>query len=274
MIIQNNLMALNAQGQLLKNSLTLAKSLEKMSSGYKINRAGDDAAGLAISEKMRAQIKGLDIAARNALDGISMIQTSEGALTEVHSMLNRMAELSTQSANGIYSDTERQALNAEFQQLKSEIDRISQATNFNGKNLLDGSMSESLQIGDTGDNYNKMGVSVGDMSTKGLGLADIGIETIEGASAAIGNIKDSINAVSSQRAELGAGQNKLEHTISNLAVTTENLIASESRIRDTDMALEMMNFTRASILQQANQSMLAHANLIPQGVLSMLWNRS
>jgi len=270
MIIQNNILALNAQGQLLKNSMTLAKSLEKLSSGYKINRAGDDAAGLAISEKLRSQIAGLDVATRNAFDGISMIQTAEGSLTEVHSMLNRMTELATQAANGIYDDTDRQALNAEFTQLKSEIDRIAQSTNFNGKKLLDGSMSENLQIGDTGDSYNKMGVSVGDMSTNGLGLANLSIDTLEGANAAIGAIKNTINAVSSQRAELGAGQNKLEHTINNLAVTTENLIASESRIRDTDMAKEMMNFTRNSILQQTNLSMLAHANIVPQGVLALL----
>jgi len=270
MNIQNNILALNAQGQLLKNSLTLSNSLEKLSSGYKINRAGDDAAGLAISEKMRSQIAGLDMSSRNALDGVSMIQTAEGSLTEVNSMLGRMAELATQSSNGIYSDTERQALNDEFQQLKSEIDRVAQSTNFNGKNLLDGSMSLNLQIGDTSNNYNLMGVSVGDMSTKGLGLADIGIDTAEGAGAAMGALKDTINAVSAQRASLGAGQNRLDHTISNLAVTSENLIASESQIRDTDMAMEIMNFTKSSILQQANLAMLAHANLVPQGVMSLL----
>ena len=282
MNIQNNLMAINAQGQLAKNSLMLAKSLEKLSSGYRINRAGDDAAGLAISEKLRSQITGLETATRNAWDGISMAQTAEGSLNEVHSMLNRMTELATQSANGIYDDTDRQAMNAEFQQLKSEIDRIASSTNFNGKNLLDGSMSadkNALQVGDTSDAYNIMNMNVNDMSTKGLGIADLSIDTAEGARAAIGTvaeqgspgtIKGAINTVSEQRGTLGALQNRLDHSINSLNTATENLIASESRIRDTDFAKEMMNYTRSNILQQASQAMLAQANLIPQGVMTLL----
>jgi len=539
MIIQHNIMALNSYRQLSSNYSALAKNLEKLSSGYRINRAGDDAAGLAISEKMRAQIKGLETATKNAQDGISLIQTAEGALTEVHSMLNRMVELATQAANGIYDDSvDRKALDDEFQALKSEIDRISKATNFNGKNLLDGTLAASskgvslssavdnrdildmgkvavaataasyaydegvtgaiqftsedavfehfgissndyvlydagttttwggsgsfdivaknagvdpgrdkilsdsnvgaaseirrgsdayfdttidvgklasdttligktmtvngktyqfvgdadmlmpgggavgattstgqgsllangnyliniesaggtpgaaqaaiasaivnavnnveapgatwnqatgvitatvvsgkeaataaaswsagnntkvtfvsanfgkagdvstgglnLQIGDTGDDYNIISVGVNDMSTKGLGIADLNIRTYEAAVAAVGTIaqqgepgtiKGAINVVSSQRAALGALQNRLEHTINNLGVTTENLTAAESRIRDTDMAKEMMAYTKNSILVQAAQAMLAQANMIPQGVLQLL----
>ena len=570
MIIQHNLMALNSYRQLNTNNLALARNLEKLSSGYRINRAGDDAAGLAISEKMRAQIKGLETASKNALDGISLIQTAEGALTEVHSMLNRMVELATQAANGIYDDQiDRAALDLEFQQLKDEIDRISKATNFNGKNLLDGtlaagggssisggntvlsgqrimnydpviltgsmapfandnstleitdtntfvidgttivvnwsvidplvieafktdmqllehqpddaaklemakaieqaintaidavnngtahvtvglnftkdeftitsgttsgksevtiiagaatSLSElylgaeskkasdqtvsfsiaagpigtiyfgdtpshpnaragdlittnsivagttkmsdivtylndaltsavvnintasvnigsvpapaadvlyfqvgengniellnntgydihidnlmgnpafatmlgldklssnkavsggglKLQIGDTGDEYNIISVSVDDMSCKGLGIQDLNIKTYEAAVAAVGTIaqqgdpgtiKGAINMVSAQRATLGALQNRLEHTINNIGVTTENVTAAESRIRDTDMAYEMMLYTKNSILVQAAQAMLAQANMVPQGVLQLL----
>ena len=270
MNIQSNMMALNAQRQLSTNNQALAKALERLASGNKINRAADDAAGLAISEKMRSQIKGLEMAEKNAWDGISMIQTAEGALTEVHSMLNRMTELATQSTNGIYDDNDRAMMNAEFQQLKSEVDRISQSTNFNGKNLLDGTMDGKLQIGDTGDAHNIMGVTVDDMSTKGLSLKDIDISSADGARAAVNTIKDSINSVSSTRANLGATQNRLERTISNTGVTIENLMAADSRIRDADMAMEMMNFTKNNILQQSSQAMLAQANMVPQSVLSLL----
>ena len=540
MVIQHNLMALNAYRQLNGNNMALARNLEKLASGYRINRAGDDAAGLAISEKMRAQIKGLEAATKNAQDGISLIQTAEGALTEVHSMLNRMVELATQASNGIYDDqVDRKALDDEFQQLKAEIDRISQATNFNGKNLLDGTLAMTnkgvsvssaldnrhildvgqlpkpavaaqysiagahgtamgftsattlqadvakafgistddyriefdggtagsdiiitrlttgvdpnrtriatnnrletlevrpgadaymdttiavgpnvadtdligktitvngkvfqfvgnqdtrkdgekfgtgapgdvtnldhqgslmangnyainiasfenndeiaaaiaaavnnvfhgsidddtgevltpgtpsgsdvsaevdfdpgsgalgehvvtfhsinftgsgsvttggliLQIGDTGDTYNLISVGVADMSSRGLGIGDLNIRSYEAAVAAIGTvaqqgdigtIKGAINTVSTQRAALGALQNRLEHSINNLNVTAENVIAAESRIRDTDMAKEMMEYTKNNILVQAAQAMLAQANMVPQGVLQLL----
>lgn len=397
MIIQHNIAALNSYRQLSTNNNAISKNLEKLSSGYKINRAGDDAAGLAISEKMRAQITGLEKAQDNANDGISLVQTAEGALTEVHDMLNRMVELATQSANGTYDDeTDRANLQKEVTSLKDEIDRISKSTNFNGINLLDGSdlngtaateatkasftvdlaggtfnlssetltltiggqtvvsntsgagvtsatdvaalftgktytnggitydvtvdgskltftaqtegaataptgnvtMSGSsggtatgtinvadatngtdaaeatggltLQIGDTADDFNQIKVIVGKMDTEALDIDDIDISTAAGADAAIDKIKKAIDTVSSTRGDLGAIQNRLEHTINNLGVTTENITSAESRIRDTDMAEEMMAYTKNNILVQASQAMLAQANTLPQGVLQLL----
>jgi len=411
MRIQHNIAALNSYRQLGSNNGSVSKNLEKLSSGYRINRAGDDAAGLAISEKMRAQITGLETASKNANDGISLVQTAEGALTEVHSMLNRMVELATQSANGTYQDNvDRENLTKEVNSLKSEIDRISEGTNFNGINLLDGSLGKTtgapltmvstgtdlggkatvlnasgasltpqqdvsitsdgagkisvtitdaadgstkttvidlaevtkrtngaktgtalndtlgagetatidltsvglgkidvvgsggataadlgdglvgkiagvgtptgtpvgsgtglaLQIGDTGDDFNNLTVSVGSMSAKALGLDTVDVSTQSGAKNAIKTIKDAINTVSSTRGDLGALQNRLEHTINNLGVTTENMTAAESRIRDVDMAKEMMNYTKNNILVQSSQAMLAQANQLPQGVLQLL----
>lgn len=410
MRIQNNIMAMNAHRSLGNNNNATAKSLEKLSSGYRINRAGDDAAGLAISEKMRAQIKGLETASKNANDGISLVQTAEGALTEVHSMLNRMSELATQSANGTYQDAvDREALQSEISALSSEIDRIATTTNFNGIKLLDGNIGASatagagyndgtldlsgagaivtgvqgasikdgsavstatatgselaftvtdangnattkvidiadviksstggsytdaagakgvidltsvglgkieftsdgtaigfeelanglageldsvftggvtfnagagatggaleLQVGDTSDPSQKVTISIGSMSADSLGIGNIDIGTQGGGSAAIDSIKDAINTVSSQRASLGAVQNRLEHTVNNLGVAQENIQAAESRIRDVDMAKEMMTFTKNNILTQAAQAMLAQANQQPQGVLQLL----
>mgnify|MGYP001097054784 CR=1 FL=1 len=487
MRIQHNIAALNSYRQLSGNNSAVAKNLEKLSSGYKINRAGDDAAGLAISEKMRAQITGLETAQKNANDGISLVQTAEGALTEVHSMLNRMVELADQSANGTYdNETDRANLQKEVKSLLDEVDRIADSTNFNGINLLDGSLSTTelnvtnatignnpvtptttpasgaisqvtmkeatvdtgstlkieyadangklhsvdveykgdkagadknatavadalakngelssifdikadgakvnftskvtgatgakvmsvsstdnatatlgtptagadakvtvnglgdaaagdkftlngktyefvadtaakpttegataivvgkdnastvaninkalekegvqatqdtdnvvfsaiqngkgltLQIGDTADDFNQLTVSVGNMKAKSLGIADVDISTQAGAQAAVSKIKDAINSVSSTRGDLGAIQNRLEHTINNLSVTTENMTAAESRIRDTDMAKEMMAYTKNNILVQAAQAMLAQANQVPQGVLQLL----
>ena len=406
MRIQHNIAALNSYRNLTNNNSAVSKNLEKLSSGYKINRAGDDAAGLAISEKMRAQITGLETAQKNANDGISLVQTAEGALTEVHSMLNRMVELADQSANGTYQDAvDRENLQKEVQSLKDEIDRISESTNFNGIQLLDGSMdgkgkavaaitglasasivveatgaagvvgeysfdldgisvtsegealitvggvtvnidvteadsaesiaqkvaaaynglaadgkikdgvdSDSyyiatsqgskvvftasaagagtamtgalqigagdgedapgrdltLQIGDTAASFNQMTVSVKSMSTESLGIQNIDISSQSGAKAAIDVIKSAINQVSSTRGDLGAVQNRLEHTINNLSVTTENMTAAESRIRDVDMAEEMMAYTKNNILVQSSQAMLAQANQIPQGVLQLL----
>ena len=274
MRIQNNIMAMNAHRSLGVNNNSTAKSLEKLSSGFKINRAGDDAAGLAISEKMRAQIKGLETAQANANDGISLIQTAEGALTEVHSMLNRMTELATKSANGTMQNAvDRAALQSEFTSLNSEIDRISSATNFNGITLLNGDLTTTaltLQVGDTSEAFQQVEVEVGDMSASGLGISAVNLGSQTGAAAALTTIKTAINNVSTNRANLGAVQNRLEHTVNNLSVTTENMTAAESRIRDVDMAKEMMSFTKNNILSQAAQAMLAQANQQPQGVLQLL----
>ena len=396
MRIQHNIMAMNAYRNYTNNTSALSKNLEKLSSGYKINRAGDDAAGLAISEKMRAQITGLDKAQDNAKDGISLVQTAEGALTEVHDMLNRMVELATQSANGTYdNEVDRANLQKEVSQLKSEIDRIADSANFNGIKLLDGSMGVgvtstlgtagtaaspgtptttvldfsklagnfgvgatvtvgsktfefveqggqvktsgatavtigadkdasltalanaitaakgsitglntaaasqgkitltsanpgtsaaaydpfeikttgiglTLQIGDTSDSYNQLGVSVQDMHTTSLGIDGIDISSQEGAQKAVDIIKNAINTVSSVRGDLGATQNRLDHTINNLSVMQENIQDAESSIRDTDVAEEMMAYTKNNILIQSAQAMLAQANQVPQGVLQLL----
>ena len=363
MRIQHNIAALNSYRNLTNNNSAVSKNLEKLSSGYKINRAGDDAAGLAISEKMRAQITGLNTAQKNAQDGVSLVQTAEGALTEVHSMLNRMVELADQSANGTYDNAvDRANLQKEITSLKDEIDRIADSTNFNGINLLDGSLQDganvtagitgtiggnaitkkadgtydlsgtfkakdtvtiagktytykqgsdgtdgstfetlahlkaaaskngvtintgkpaevsatkagkelTLQIGDTSADFNQMTVGVNDMHTKALGIDTIDISTQDGAQKAVDLIKTAINSVSSTRGDLGAIQNRLEHTINNLSVTAENMTAAESRIRDVDMANEMMAYTKNNILVQSSQAMLAQANQIPQGVLQLL----
>ena len=397
MRIQHNIMAMNAYRNYNNNTSALSKNLEKLSSGYKINRAGDDAAGLAISEKMRAQITGLKAASKNVKDGVSLVKTAEGALQEVHDMLNRMDSLATQSANGTYDDgVDRLNLQKEVDALRSEIDRIADSSNFNGLNLLDGSLysgttvtftgatttnkiavngtitadsyeatdgttkqltfkfaagssdtkaevtasgtvtitlkkkkdatadvinkairsatvaagtnkaaiekalksvtfsgttkssgsgstiqnstgaainkegSLTLQIGDTADKFNKMKVNVGDMHSKALGIDKVDISSQTGAAAAIQNIKDAINKISSTRGDLGAVQNRLEHTQNNLSVMTENIQDAESTIRDTDVADEMMAYTKNNILIQSAQAMLAQANQVPQGVLQLL----
>ena len=415
MRIQHNIMAMNAYRNYNNNTSALSKNLEKLSSGYKINRAGDDAAGLAISEKMRAQITGLKAATKNVKDGVSLVKTAEGALQEVHDMLNRMDSLATQSANGTYdNEVDRLNLQKEVNSLRSEIDRIADSSNFNGKKLLDGSMDGTttstfsgtkatgkaaidltisgdrqveiggakksltfefaafadkatqanskaainadgkvtitlaldktngskftaadiqqaianadltaiagnlsddekasleqalkevtvsgkemnvtkddtefaaktgtvdatktgekltLQIGDTADRFNKMKVNVGDMHAKALGIGDLTVADQEGAAKAIQSIKDAINTVSSTRGDLGAIQNRLEHTQNNLSVMTENIQDAESTIRDTDVADEMMAYTKNNILVQSAQAMLAQANQVPQGVLQLL----
>ena len=407
MRIQHNIMAMNAYRNYTNNTSALSKNLEKLSSGYKINRAGDDAAGLAISEKMRAQITGLDKAQDNAKDGISLVQTAEGALTEVHDMLNRMYELAEQSANGTFEDaTDRAQLQKEVTQLKDEINRIADSANFNGIKLLDGSMKEgnaldtftttisgkataskagvdvsiqaegfkassaaaalskptfkfatsstasaaakvakdgtvtitlkegesytaadieallktattssskasdammdavknakvsgsgvteigtngslakasaaavqdtgkdlTLQIGDTSDSWNQLSVSIDDCHTAAIGIDGIDISNQKGAAAALDTIKDAINYVSNVRGTLGATQNRLDHTINNLSVMQENIQDAESTIRDTDVADEMMAYTKNNILIQSAQAMLAQANQVPQGVLQLL----
>ena len=363
MRIQHNIMAMNAYRNYNNNTSALSSNLEKLSSGYKINRAGDDAAGLAISEKMRAQITGLDKAQDNAKDGISLVQTAEGALTEVHDMLNRMYELAEQSANGTYEgETGRAQLQKEVDQLRSEIDRIADSANFNGINLLDGSMQVGasvktaisgtingaaitaqadgtydlsgtfkdgdtvtidgvtytyntaadgsdgktfkdlatlataaaengvtietgaatavtatkageelvLQIGDTSDSWNQLKVSINDCHAAAMKIDTLDISTQDGAAAALDTIKNAINYVSDVRGTLGATQNRLDHTINNLSVMEENIQDAESTIRDTDVAEEMMSYTKNNILIQSAQAMLAQANQVPQGVLQLL----
>ena len=406
MRIQHNIMAMNAYRNYNNNSTALSKNLEKLSSGYKINRAGDDAAGLAISEKMRAQITGLKAASKNVKDGVSLVKTAEGALQEVHDMLNRMDSLATQSANGTYdNDVDRKNLQKEVNALKEEIDRIADSSNFNGLNLLDGSLAKgagtdditygtanisfsiggkdpqldgandatvqlignkdndagnikvtisnqgavkielgskaaasytadqitqavrdeakklstdtaktdterkigaaltsftmksdgvinmaanavtdsgaetlaagkgkslTLQIGDTADKFNQMDVTIGDCHTAGLMINDLSVAKQEDAAKAIAKIKDAINTVSGTRGDLGALQNRLEHTSNNLSVMTENIQDAESTIRDTDVADEMMAYTKNNILVQSAQAMLAQANQVPQGVLQLL----
>ena len=358
MRIQHNIMAMNAYRNYINNTSALSKNLEKLSSGYKINRAGDDAAGLAISEKMRAQITGLNKAQDDAKDGISLVQTAEGALTEVHDMLNRMVELATQSANGTYDDqTDRKNLQSELDQPIDEIDRIADSANFNGIKLLDGSLQEGakvnvtvsgiingtsivntdgtynfidtakagdsvtingvtytyaasnaearefstvddlvalaaadgvtitkstnstaqkdgapleLQIGDTSDDFNQLSVDVQDMHVANLKIDGISIADQKDAQDAVSVIKNAINIVSSVRGDLGAIQNRLDHTINNLSVMEENIQDAESSIRDTDVAEEMMAYTKNNILVQSAQAMLAQANAVPQGMLQLL----
>ena len=273
MRIQHNITAMNSYRNYTNNANKLSKNLEKLSSGYKINRAGDDAAGLAISEKMRSQITGLDAAQKNVKDGISLIKTAEGALQEVHDMLNRMTYLATQSANGTYDDdVDRANLQEEVASLRTEIDRIANASNFNGKKLLEGTLTTALelQIGDTAESFDKMSVAISSMGATGLAISAISIGTQSSAAAAISAIKTAINTVSTTRGNLGALQNRLEHTTNNLGVMKENIQDAESTIRDTDVADEMTQYTKNNILLQSAQAMLAQANQMPQGVLQLL----
>ncbi|MCX2811083.1 flagellin [Bacillus sp. ChL18] len=330
MRINHNIAALNTSRQLNAGSNSAAKNMEKLSSGLRINRAGDDAAGLAISEKMRSQIRGLDMASKNAQDGISLIQTSEGALNETHSILQRMSELATQAANDTNTDSDRSELQKEMDQLASEVTRISTDTEFNTKKLLDGTAqnltfqiganegqtmslsinkmdSESLKVGTTytvSNDQNTLTATDGSTATwadevtdpdgkvtKAAGYYDTdgkvvaseklaadskvtkGIDissSAKAASSALTTIKTAIDTVSSERAKLGAVQNRLEHTINNLGTSSENLTSAESRIRDVDMASEMMEYTKNNILTQASQAMLAQANQQPQQVLQLL----
>jgi flagellin len=272
-IINHNLSAINAHRQLGISNNAGAKALEKLSSGLRINRAADDAAGLAISEKMRGQIRGLNQASRNAQDGISLIQTAEGALNESHSILQRMRELAVQSANDTLTDTDRAKLQTEVTQLNSELDRIAGNTEFNTKKLLNGEALTTPIVFHVGANANQtLSVTIGNMdsSMTGLNTGASTVGTQVDAEAAITTFNAAIETVSTQRANLGAVQNRLEYTIANLNTAAENLQASESRIRDVDMAKEMMEFTRTNILQQAGTAMLAQANAKPQSVLQLL----
>jgi flagellin len=262
--------AANANRQLGITSAAQAKGTEKLSSGYKINRAADDAAGLTISEKMRSQIRGLTQASANAQDGISAVQTAEGALNEVEDMLQRMNELAVKSKNGTNTSADREAINSEVSALKSEIDRVKDTTEFNTLKLLNGDFAsgKALQVGSHADNT--ITVSIAPMGISGLNIADLSVSTASSASTAIGSISSAIAAVSKQRSDLGAIQNRLEHTIKNLDNVVENTTAAESQIRDTDMASAMVEYSKNNILAQAGQSMLAQANQSNQGVLSLL----
>ena len=269
MRINNNIMAMNAHRQLKVNGFAQAKSLEKLSSGYAINRAGDDAAGLAISEKMRGQIRGLQMASKNAQDGISMIQTAEGALGETHSILQRMRELSVQAANDTNVTADRAAITTEMTDLKAELTRISTDTTFNTQKLLNGSLDATIQVGANSGEVISL-ILASNLGATGLAVDVATVDTTTNAQAAITLVDTAIAEVSTNRASLGAKQNRLEHTISNLDTAAENLQASESRIRDVDMAKEMMNYTKSNILNQAATAMLAQANQAPQGVLQLL----
>ena len=269
MVVQHNLSAMNTNRQLAGVTKSLSSSTEKLSSGYRINRAADDAAGLSISEKMRSQVRGLDKASDNAQDGISLIQTAEGALNETHSILQRMNELATQAANDTNTSTDRNALQAELTQLTSEIDRIQSTTQFNTMNLLDGSFTgKNLQIGSLSGQA--ITVSISNMNAQSIGVDGLSLSSFSSAGSAMNKIQSAINLVSTQRSTLGALQNRLEHTINNLDTTSENTQAAESRIRDVDMASEMVEYSKNNILSQAGQSMLAQANQATQGVLSLL----
>ncbi|MEW8959051.1 MAG: flagellin [Moorella sp. (in: firmicutes)] len=271
MRINHNISSLNAYRNLTITNEALFKSMEKLSSGLRINRAADDAAGLAISEKMRGQIRGLNQAVRNAQDGISLIQTAEGALNETHSILQRMRELAVQSANDTNTDEDRAQLQAEVSQLIAELDRIADTTQFNTKTLLSGSFATTaltLQIGANKDQA--LAFTIGNMHASALTVASLNISTQTLANTAIASLDAAIKAVSDERSKLGALQNRLEHTINNLNVASENLTAAESRIRDLDVAQEMMAFTRNQILSQAGTAMLAQANAQPQTVLQLL----
>ena len=269
MVVQHNMTAANANRQLGITTSAQAKSSEKLSSGYRINRAADDAAGLTISEKMRSQIRGLDKASANAQDGVSAIQVAEGALNESQSILQRMNELATQAANDTNTTIDRNAIQSEMDALTSEIDRIRSTTQFNTQNLLDGSFSgKNLQIGAlSGQNIS---ISVSNMESSAIGVSGLKVSSFASAGSAMTKIQSAIDIVSTQRSALGALQNRLEHTIANLDNVSENTSSAESRIRDTDMAKEMVQYSKNNILAQAGQSMLAQANQSNQGVLSLL----
>ena len=285
MVINHNMSAIYANRQLGVNGLSLSKDMEKLSSGERINRAGDDASGLAVSEKMRAQIRGLNQASQNASNGISFIQTTEGYLQETTDIMQRIRELAVQSSNGIYSEEDRMQIQVEISALVSEVDRIASAAQFNGMNMLTGRFArptgENVVTGSMwfhiGANMDqRMQIYIGTMSSTALGIREIGSETKislatpEEANRAIGVIDEGLKKINKQRADLGAYQNRMEMAVKGLDISAENLQASESRIRDTDMASQMVEFTKNSVLQQAGTAMLAQANSQSQNILSLL----
>ncbi|MCI6797918.1 MAG: flagellin [Spirochaetia bacterium] len=285
MVINHNMSAMYANRQLGVTGLSLSKDMEKLSSGERINRAGDDASGLAVSEKMRAQIRGLNQASQNASNGISFIQTTEGYLQETTDIMQRIRELAVQSSNGIYSDEDRMQIQVEVSALVSEVDRIASSAQFNGMNMLTGRFAQStgensvtgsmwFHIGANMDQ--RMQVFIGTMSAEALGIREIGtgekisLAAPDDANRAIGTIDQALVKINKQRADLGAYQNRMEYAVRGLDISAENLQASESRIRDTDMAKQMVEFTKNSVLQQAGTAMLAQANTQSQNVLSLL----
>jgi flagellin len=285
MIINHNISALNTYNQLSKNQKTVSSSLEKLSSGLRINKAADDAAGLAISQKMTAQVNGLNQAERNAQDGISLIQTAEGAIGEIQSVMQRMTTLAVQSANDTNADIDRAAITTEFNAMRNEIDRIADGTQFNQKNILDGTYASgssdiTLQIGANQDNVAGSAVgttdievfNISDMHSAGtlLAIDTAAVDTYDNSSSAITTLQTAINSVSTERANLGAMQNRLEHTINNLTLESQNLATASAQITDVNMANEMTSYTKNNVLMQAAQAMLAQANQLPQGILNLL----
>ncbi len=271
MVVQHNLTAMNSNRMLGLTTKTQAKSTEKLSSGYKVNRAADDAAGLAISEKMRRQIRGLTQASLNAQDGISAVQTAEGAINEVHDMLQRMNELAVKAANGTNQSEDQSYINAEVQNLISEINRVANSTTFNEQSLLDGSFTgKNLQVGSESNTTNLISVNISGISASIIGVSTVSVSSVSSAQDAITSVKTALTSVNKMRADLGAVQNRLEHTINNLDNIVENTTSAESAIRDTDMATEMVKYSNNQILAQAGQAMLAQSNQANQGVLSLL----
>ena len=272
MVVQHNMQAMNANRQVGVPTDSQTKVTEKLSSGFKVNRAADDAAGLTISEKMRSQIRGLTQASTNAQDGISAVQTAEGALTEVHSMLQRMNELAVKASNGTNTSADRLAIQKEVSALTAEISRVAQSTQFNTLNLLNGSFAsgKTLQVGAANVSAQRITIKISAMDASTLGVNTVDVSTESGARSAISTITTAIARVSAQRSDLGAVQNRLEHTIANLDNVVENTTAAESQIRDTDMAKTMVEYTKNNILSQAGTAMLAQANQSTQNVLSLL----
>ena len=283
MIINHNMSAIYADRQLGVNQVELTKNMEKLSSGMRINRAGDDASGLAVSEKMRSQIRGLHQAERNIQNGVSFIQATEGYLQETQDILHRLRELAVQSANGIYSDEDRMQIQVEVSQMVDEVNRIASHAQFNGMNMLTGAFARDSAVGRTmqlhvGANMDQnVQIFVGDMTASALGLQNVqgeeGILTIatpEAANQAIGSVDNALKQISKQRADLGAYQNRFEIAAQGVAIAAENLQAAESRIRDVNMASKMVDFTKESILSQSGIAMLAQANVRPQSVLQLL----
>jgi flagellin len=273
MIINHNIAALNTYNRLTGNNAASQKNMEKLSSGLRINKAGDDAAGLSISEKMRGQIRGLEQASRNSQDGISLIQTAEGALNETHSILQRMRELAVQGSNDTNVTADRKSIIDELKELKKEIDRISTDTEFNTQKLLSSAGTYNFQVGANSGQVISLSISKMDAASLATSLTSATISGLADYSDFTGfitTVNSAITKVSEERSKLGAFQNRLEHTINNLNTGAENLTAAESRVRDVDMAKEMMAFTKNNILSQAAQSMLAQANQQPQGVLQLL----
>lgn len=267
MIINHNLNAMNSHRNLVFNNTQQGKSSEKLSSGFRINRAADDAAGLSISEKMRSQIKSLNQGMRNANDGVSLVQTAEGAMNEVSDMLTRMKELAVQANNGTYGTSDLAAMDSEYQSLQTAITAIADNTEFNGIKLLDGSVA-TVNIQTGGSVAEAVTITLG--ATTDISGLTLGTLDAAGKAAELAAVDTAIGTVNSARSSLGASQNQLEHVYNNLGTTAENLQAAESRIRDTDMAKEMMAYTKFNILQQASTAMLAQANQAPQGVLQLL----